>query len=51
MQDKPATLDFEPSFVWDAAPPLSPALFEFLPPGVPEGATPVHDEVSEAIIG
>lgn len=51
MQDKSTILGGEPSFVWTAEPPLSPALFEFLPPGVPDDARPIHDEVSDAIIG
>jgi hypothetical protein len=51
MPDYSIALNAEPSFVWDGASPLSPALFEFFPPGVPEGATPIHDEASDAIIG
>ncbi|WP_254792001.1 hypothetical protein [Achromobacter sp. NFACC18-2] len=44
-------MNAEPSYIWEGTPPLSPALFEFLPPGVPEGARPIHDEASDAIIG
>ncbi len=51
MPDSPLALDDESSYVWDGVPPLSPALFEFLPPSVPEGAQPIHDETSDAIIG
>ncbi len=51
MPDYAAALDAEPSYVWDGTSPLSPALFQFLPPSVPEGAQPIHDEALDAIIG
>lgn len=51
MPNSSTVLDAEPSYVWDGVPPLSPALFEFFPPGVPEGAQAIHDETLDAIIG
>ncbi|WMD21371.1 hypothetical protein RAS12_03110 [Achromobacter seleniivolatilans] len=51
MPTNPIVIDDEPAFEWDEAPPLSPALFEFRPPGVPDSARAIHDETTDAIIG